>query len=102
MPPSLLCWAVSSCLETAGERETPRVPTVLYPSAGSHPYWAEPPTRRDLQDPRFATGLGGVGHADYELDDLRNIIARSQRQKRQNEIDDKRRALGLGHWFTRV
>ena len=73
------------------------MPSVAAPSVGSHPYWAESPTRRDLLDPRFplrSDGAGGVGHI-AELDDIRDIIARTNRRRRQQDIDEQRRRLGL-------
>ncbi|XP_037094556.1 uncharacterized protein LOC119114573 isoform X2 [Pollicipes pollicipes] len=80
-----------------GEREdSRRIPSVPCPSVGSHPYWAETPTRRDLMDPRFGDPLGAAGIAhSAEFDDLRDIMARANRRRRQQEIDDQRRALGL-------
>ena len=90
-------WAhLTPVLTTAGDREDCRlIPSVAAPSVGSHPYWAEPPTRRDLFDPRFPeTPSGGVGHS-AELDDIRDIIARANRRRRQQDIDEQRRRLGL-------
>ena len=70
--------------------------SVLGPSAGRWPAWAEPPTRRDLLDPLFsrASTADGVRHS-AELDDVRDIIANANRRRRQQDIDEQRRRLGL-------
>ncbi|XP_043202096.1 uncharacterized protein LOC122370508 isoform X3 [Amphibalanus amphitrite] len=79
-----------------GDHDSRPVPGVTPAGSGAHPHWAQPATGRDLLDPRFplAADGTGVGHS-AELDDIRDIIARANRRRRQQDIDEQRRRLGL-------